>query len=611
MGYACKASFIRTKRLWKSVEAATVAMYRRLTRKSTARNPNSPNISRVSPNETQDNDNNDTTKETTKEVLQKRDPPARPTELDFPSCSPQGLPQNEIHGNQDLVKAFSTIVREGPSKKHLEALNISVEDNIPLDQLLPHDYIPPPSWSTIPTTAEGYETLDVTSRTSSRLSNNAPVPTRKVFYDAVKELLYDYEDAFRSLRPEKPPLDRPPVRIAYFRKFWDGLLSMASFWDSSADHYFSENLEDPPHNSGVGKKSAVDIDDLRFEAQNADQVKPTVNTERSPSTETRYTGRRIGTGSEMPEAFRNDTIFAFVDTIGGAFRCKLDVAQFQHQKLNMQGMTIGLPMAGSVYRIPKDQYNARKGVKEGPLFGVFPRGQITFRGPRDSLGEGKAEIHDLLWEVALILMLAQKRGREGRSEETPGAGMWWANARRWGGKAGGGLGFSDDDKIEDSTLGEEQQAGQVSEDITDNTVGGAVFYGNQQPTNSSEDDIVDGLTLDRQSQPENVAHDREAAAPRIHHPRPKTRRKAGSWPDVQPPSSSKWEKNIKFCRIERNEGGDPTFPEWYSLRVQRSKWYDLFNTDDRLQVMRAIWAIMGYLMRDDELPDKDVAMTDV
>jgi len=54
---------------------------------------------------------------------------------------------------------------------------------------------------------------------------------------------------------------------------------------------------------------------------------------------------------------------------------------------------------------------------------------------------------------------------------------------------------------------------------------------------------------------------------------------------------------------------DPTFPEWYSLEVQRSKWYDLFNADDRMQAARALWAIMGYLMRDAEAPEEDVPMT--
>ncbi len=54
---------------------------------------------------------------------------------------------------------------------------------------------------------------------------------------------------------------------------------------------------------------------------------------------------------------------------------------------------------------------------------------------------------------------------------------------------------------------------------------------------------------------------------------------------------------------------DPTFPEWYSLEVQRSKWYDLFNADDRMQAARALWAIMGYLMRDVEAPEEDVPMT--
>lgn len=32
--------------------------------------------------------------------------------------------------------------------------------------------------------------------------------------------------------------------------------------------------------------------------------------------------------------------------------------------------------------------------------------------------------------------------------------------------------------------------------------------------------------------------------------------------------------------------------------MQRSKWFDLLSADDRVQAMRGIWGIVGYLMRD-------------
>ena len=44
--------------------------------------------------------------------------------------------------------------------------------------------------------------------------------------------------------------------------------------------------------------------------------------------------------------------------------------------------------------------------------------------------------------------------------------------------------------------------------------------------------------------------------------------------------------------------------EWYGLQLDRSRWFDLFKPDDRLQAMRGVWAVMGFLMRDVEKEDR-------
>lgn len=49
--------------------------------------------------------------------------------------------------------------------------------------------------------------------------------------------------------------------------------------------------------------------------------------------------------------------------------------------------------------------------------------------------------------------------------------------------------------------------------------------------------------------------------------------------------------------------GDTRLPNaaeqsWYGLNMQRSKWFDLFDVDDRIEAMRGIWGIIGYMMRD-------------
>ena len=41
--------------------------------------------------------------------------------------------------------------------------------------------------------------------------------------------------------------------------------------------------------------------------------------------------------------------------------------------------------------------------------------------------------------------------------------------------------------------------------------------------------------------------------------------------------------------------------DWYELKMQRSKWYDLLDPDDRIDAMMGVWAIMSWMMRDTEV----------
>lgn len=49
-------------------------------------------------------------------------------------------------------------------------------------------------------------------------------------------------------------------------------------------------------------------------------------------------------------------------------------------------------------------------------------------------------------------------------------------------------------------------------------------------------------------------------------------------------------------------------PAWCSPQVQRTRWFDLFDIEDRTEAMRGLWGIMAYLMRTQE--KHDVAMKD-
>jgi len=40
-----------------------------------------------------------------------------------------------------------------------------------------------------------------------------------------------------------------------------------------------------------------------------------------------------------------------------------------------------------------------------------------------------------------------------------------------------------------------------------------------------------------------------------------------------------------------------TRKSWGRLEMRRSKWFDLFKVDERLEAMRLVWSMMAYLMR--------------
>jgi hypothetical protein len=44
----------------------------------------------------------------------------------------------------------------------------------------------------------------------------------------------------------------------------------------------------------------------------------------------------------------------------------------------------------------------------------------------------------------------------------------------------------------------------------------------------------------------------------------------------------------------------PAETDWCSPKLQRTRWFDLFNVSDRTEAMRGIWGIMSYSMRKSE-----------
>ncbi len=545
-----KSSPRRVRVFLKKAKTATIKKYKQLTRQPVAAAPKPPTAPSTNPSS-----------EIRNEAMKEPKPPSPATPLDFPRCTPRGMPRNQLDEREDLVQVFADVSRKA-NKKHLNALNLKVAPDTPLDQLLPSGYVPPLSWSHEHTPSEGTQMLALPLSSSPYLSNGTPIPTRKTYYDMVKELLYDKEDAFRPLRRQAPLPDRPPARIMYFRKFWERLMTVASFWDSSADNYFLRPSDDSADDTSQKGKSAMDIYDMRADAQRADgdedpfnaanqaRVNAANNSERKVE---KYTGHRIGAGSEMPIRFLEDTLTTFVETICYAFRCKVGFPQYQHQsRLNLRDVVVSLlPVPGSVFRIPKDRSQAKKGTKEGPLLGIYvrhlpglPREQLQFREKGDKIGEGKYETLDLITEVGVMLMQAQRRAREGKVESIPGTGKWWTTAPRFGGNSGGGLHIREGDTA-------------IASASIDAGAGASKDKTVEVPPSNNFPASVEMSSSDSLQQPGIETSKTAKAAPTkgARPPQKKVRRTVGSWPDMQAPASA-WEKNVKYQAVGKDWESD-------------------------------------------------------
>ena len=353
--------------------------------------------------------------------------------------TPPAIPLFELKNQETLGGLFASVrYIYDLTCDHAEALNLKVTRDVPLEQLVPSKYLPPTSWQQNPAQKGGSDVFPASLPSSETLSNGAAIPSHEVYFTRMKELLFSNEDAFRFLQKLTPLPDHPPVRLVQFRKFWDNLAVMAQYWDTSLDN-------DTSLAPTQADRDCMDVDSVRSEANREDRdiMDDTMLTTNTKT----YTGRRIGTGRDMPEQYRDETVRTFVETVAWAFGCRVERPRVL-PKLKMQNLFLPVRQTGVVYRSPKDRSRARHGFVEGPLIGIQCRGDTSFRANGDRQGEGKGELADLLREVGAMLLTAQERAREGQEEPKRGEGKWWAHTPRWGGGLGGEV-CDPDEKIED------------------------------------------------------------------------------------------------------------------------------------------------------------------
>lgn len=384
------------------------------------------------------------------EPEKERDPPSYPTPLDFPECQLPDVARNqndstlhELHGLLASIKRPQDI-----SLDRFKPLNLTVDNDVDVSQMFPAaqaQSLHPKPWEPEPESPAGDE------RPRPEMSNGLPYPPKDRYEVLQSELLLDNDDVFREVARLPAREGRERVRITQTRKFWSSLERMSQYWDNSIDNYFERPAIPKPTSSGPDDGAEEDkmqtdertpSTDTKMDIDQAEAEKTPVpdsnGEDSSQPTVQVYTGRRIGSGIEMPDDVREETVRSFVEMAAWPFGCQVTVPTLP-PRLTVGKLLFPVRQSFQAARSPRDRSIARNGILEGPVLIAQCRPETGFRTNHEAPGEGIGEVCDLFREVGGMLLAAQERAREGATEMRPGEGKWWTTTPRFGGAPNDGI----------------------------------------------------------------------------------------------------------------------------------------------------------------------------
>lgn len=393
-----------------------------------------------------------------------RRPPADPTPLDFPVYDIPSISEDDSESPANRLYGLLTSIKrpQDITAASLKALNLKLETDIAVSNIVPEDRmssLPSLPWEDAPS-AEG-EQQQPEDHPPALMSNGYPYPQKSRYEVVRNELLYDNDDAFREVVRLSPRPGRQRIRLTQSRNFWVGLERMSQYWDSSLDNYYERpaSPKQAPADQAADKMQTDGQPQEDNKAKEEDRPKTPMELDhpasssnpsegpnegkeckeqqeqqqqQQPEMVTMYTGRRIGSGSEMPDEIRDDAIRGFLEMSAWPFGCQVSVPSLP-PRLAVKNLLFPVRQSFHSGRSPRDRMVARKGVLEGPVLIAQCRPDTTFRGPDDAPGSGSGEVCDILREVGAMLLAAEERAREGKTEVKPGEGKWWTTTPRWGG----------------------------------------------------------------------------------------------------------------------------------------------------------------------------------
>ncbi|KAL3426214.1 hypothetical protein PVAG01_03005 [Phlyctema vagabunda] len=491
--------------------------------------------------------------------------PPPPTVLKFPQCAPQSEDgPSPSRDSPPIVPLLQSIHRPTDIKlSHFEALGLHVLRNAPAEDILPDPSFLPPveQWMSVsPSDLE-----EANPRTRKPLNNGNLSPGLQTYLERQHELSLDNTAAFRTVRRIPPPAGEQAVRLGNAYEFYKNLEFFSGYWiDTSL----------PPEAEAEREKEAQDADT------------PPVPTHLQ-------THLRTGNGSQLPPDYRQHLLSAFIKLVAYDFGCNVSLPRCEPRLQLFNSPSAASPASyypsgcTFIYRSPTDRNSARAGIVEGPVAALSCRTATTFADPLD-------ERLDLAREVVAVLLTAQQRAREGKTEVRFGEGKWWTEKKRWGGGAGGPIG-REAEKVE--AVGAIDKIG-TGEKVESEVVAAAKAAIGPSPAKRTKKERASGnmsiYDNYRKLAPPSSTWDRKARYEAIGKV-PGT-----AFDDVFLVSALNHHISVIRVRvpgalIETFEG----HPEanWGRLCMWRSKWYDLFLAKERIEAMQLVWGMMGYLMR--------------
>lgn len=406
------------------------------------------------------------------------------------------------------------------------------------------------------------------------IRNGNQTPGCQVYIERRRELSNTNEDAFRTVRRLAPPKGKQQARLGNAYEFFRCLEFFTTYW------------EDPSQPPSLPPSPEL------APAENGEPSATT--TQESPRPQV----TRTSDGSAMPHEFRQNLISAFVKLVAYDFGCNVSMSRVEPrlQLSSPEGhasprKSYSPSNCHFIFQSPTTRETARAGLVYGPLGAVSTRPTINFATPDIET----AQSTDLAREVLAALITAQHRAREGKVETRFGEDQWWTSKPRWGGGSGGPIGREID---ADLPIGDKDAAPSDSEKVV------------QPPAKKARKNmsIYDGYRMVR---PPSYTWDKKTRYEAVG------RQKGVDYDDIFVVSSIFHHISILRVRVPDRLlevfGGAPdadvTKRSWGRVQGWRSRWFDLFDIEQRLAAMQMLWAVMVYQMRK-EPEEKDVVMMD-